>query len=216
MKKERVTLKASGFLYRGAEAVISEKDNTIIKERIKKPYRLTEIDEKLRKQRTKTEASLLREAARAGVNVPKILQESDFTLVLEKINGKMIKDMLDKNNMPEICKGIGQSVAKLHSFDIIHGDLTTSNMIIIENEMTVNPFQLYLIDFGLGFRSQKAEDKATDLHVLKEALEAKHHRFFNELWSSVILSYKKNSKFSSLTLKQLEKVESRGRYKQQY
>src|SRR3989338_1001698 len=143
--------------YKGAEAIISERrstdinSTTIIKERIIKNYRLPQIDAKLRKQRTKSEASLIREAARAGVNVPRIIEENEFSLELENISGKMVKDVIDESNAEEICKKIGMEVALLHKSGIIHGDLTTSNMIVKDGR----PFQLYLIDFGLGFRSQK-------------------------------------------------------------
>ncbi len=211
-------------LYKGAEAIISEKKQTdasgvysiaVIKERIKKSYRLPEIDEKLRKQRTKSEASLLREAARAGVNVPRILEENDFTLTLEKINGNMVKDMLNEKNMPEICKKIGQSVANLHSFDIIHGDLTTSNMILSSSD-------IYLLDFGLGFRSGKAEDKATDLHVLREALESTHFEWTDasgvktnlaeKAWKIILKAYKESYK-SEKVIGSLKNLEKRGRYR---
>ena len=62
---------------------------------------------------------------------------------------------------------IGESVARIHQKDIIHGDLTTSNM-IFKNE------KVFFIDFGLGYISRKIEDKAVDIHLLKQALEAKH------------------------------------------
>ena len=95
---------------------------------------------------------------------------------------------LDHNkNYKEICVQIGASIAKLHNANIIHGDLTTSNMIISKNK-------LYLIDFGLGFESHKAEDKAVDLHVLKEALEARHVKKSNEFCRIIIENYKKTSK----------------------
>ncbi len=201
-------------LYHGAEAVISEKKRTdasgvnsvaVVKERIKKSYRLPQIDERLRKQRTRGEASLLREAARAGVNVPRILEENDFTLTLEKIDGKMIKDILDENNMIEICKKIGQAVANLHSSDIIHGDLTTSNMISSHGN-------LYLLDFGLGFRSGKSEDKATDLHVLREALESTHFQISEKAWKIILKAYQQEYK-SEKVLASLKNLEKRGRYR---
>ena len=82
---------------------------------------------------------------------------------------------------------------------------------------STEPFQgkVYFIDFGLGFHSSKAEDKATDLHVLKEALEAKHPASSEELWNNILQGYKK-SKNAKATIGRLEKVELRGRYKEQY
>ena len=104
---------------------------------------------------------------------------------------------------------IGKNIAKLHDADIIHGDLTTSNMILSGKEV------VYFIDFGLGFISKKIEDKAVDLHLLKQALEAKHFTHWETLFKEVINGYS-SSKDSKLVLKQLEKVEKRGRYKEQY
>ena len=208
------------MLYRGAEAVISEqtgKPSTILKERIKKNYRLPQIDEKLRRQRTKSEASLLREAARSGVYVPKIIEEKIFELVLEKIDGPMVKSIINKENMRQICEKIGYSIAMLHSAGIIHGDLTTSNIMMKDNN-------IYLIDFGLGFRSGKAEDMATDLHVLNEALTSTHVFIAEKAWKILLNAYSQNYKryescgaasddSSKKVIASLENLEKRGRYR---
>ena len=69
-------------------------------------------------------------------------------------------------------------------------------------------FKLYFIDFGLGFFSTKAEDKAVDLHLLKQALESKHYKNFEKLYKTILKNYKHKD-----VLKRLEKVELRGRYK---
>jgi len=72
--------------------------------------------------------------------------------------------------------------------------------------------KIYLIDFGLSFHSTKIEDKSVDIHLLKQALESKHYQFYEKLLENFIEGYKK-SKNSKETLKRLEKVEERGRYK---
>ena len=77
---------------RGAEAVISKSDGKIFKERIKKDYRLPQIDEKLRSRRTKLEANLIREARRVGVLVPRILDLQKYAIEMEAIDGKLVKD----------------------------------------------------------------------------------------------------------------------------
>src|SRR3989338_5435896 len=195
------------LIAKGAEAAITRENETIIKERIKKGYRLPEIDDKLRKRRTALEARLLREARRAGVNTPQVLEEGKTTLVLEFIDGQKVKDILNKENFGEIFEKIGASVAKLHSYDIIHGDLTTSNMILNEKG-------LWLIDFGLGFISKRAEDKAVDLYLLHEALESTHFDILEEAWSSILASYKKRYEDSGKVIKALLDVEKRGRYKE--
>ncbi len=192
---------------RGAEAVITREDDAVVKERIKKGYRLTELDEKLRKQRTSTEAKLLRAAKRAGVNTPKILGEDKFSLTMEFIDGKKVRDVLSKKNAAEICEKIGEAVAKLHNYDIIHGDLTTSNMILKDEE-------IFFIDFGLGFASQRAEDKATDLYLLHEALESTHFEILGEAWKTVLNAYRKHYTGAEKVIKTLLEVEKRGRYKE--
>ena len=193
---------------RGAEAVLNKDDEFLTKERVKKSYRLKEIDEKIRKSRTKREASLIRAARRIGVNVPAIIDEDTKTIKMEFLAGKRIKDVLNENNYEELCTGIAAFIALLHKNDIIHGDLTTSNMMLKENE-------IYFIDFGLGFISRRFEDLAVDLHLLKEALEAKHFQHWEILFNEVLKGYKK-SKNSRRVLEQFKRVEKRGRYKEQY
>ncbi len=241
------------IIQQGAEAIISLEDNKIIKNRIKKSYRLPEIDEKLRKQRTKSEAKII-DKLKSIINVPKIISVDKNQIIMEYINGKKLSDNLDNlKNKFEIAEKIGQEIAKLHDSDIIHGDLTTSNMILVEtadkkftnvktplnkhppeenikiiNNKLVNHisskasnlaerseadkgFKVYFIDFGLGFHSKRIEDKAVDLHLLRQALEAKHFSCWQELFENALKGYK--SKDKAKILEQLKKVEARGRYK---
>ena len=143
------------LIAKGAEAELKRDGDTVVKERIKKGYRILELDDKLRKRRTALEARLLREARRAGVLTPQVLEEEKTSLKMEFIDGQKVKDVLDKNCI-SISKEVGRNVALLHSYDIIHGDLTTSNMLLKDGK-------LYLIDFGLGFISKREEDKAVYL-----------------------------------------------------
>jgi TP53 regulating kinase and related kinases len=194
----------------GAEAIIQKSGGNITKNRISKSYRFPELDEKLRKLRTRSETRLLLKAAKL-VPTPKVLASSEKTkkIQMQFISGKKLSEHLDKlPNYKIICKQIGRSLAKLHDADIIHGDLTTSNLIIKDNKV-------FFIDFGLGFHSHRIEDKAVDLHLIRQALEAKHPKIYKQAFHSIIQGYKSSSA-SSLTLKQLEKVEKRGRYKAQY
>jgi TP53 regulating kinase-like protein len=50
---------------------------------------------------------------------------------------------------------------------VIHGDLTTSNMIYKDG-------QIYLIDFGLSYVKNSIEDRAVDLYVLERAFISTH------------------------------------------
>ena len=198
------------IIKQGAESIIYLSDNNIIKERIKKNYRIKEIDLIKRKYPTRREAKLLEKAKQIGVNVPNVIKVDDknMKVLMEFINGSLVKEVLDDLNKGELkktCIEIGKEIAKLHNNDIIHNDLTTSNMLIKENKV-------YFIDFGLGFISNKLEDKAVDLHLLKQALESKHYKCFKEAFNSILKGYKKCHQFDEV-LKRLEKVESRGRYK---
>ena len=197
------------IIQQGAEAVIFLEKNKIIKKRKKKSYRIPEIDDRIRRRRTRSEAKLLTKAYEL-VSIPEIIKVDQKTkkIIMEFIDGKKLSDYLDKfplKKQKEVCKLIGGSTAKLHDADIIHGDLTTSNMILKYNK-------IYFIDFGLGFISHKFEDKAVDLHLLKQALEAKHFKNWEILFREVLKEYSK-SKDSEIVLERLNKVEKRGRYK---
>jgi len=187
----------------GAEAVLIRKKDKLIKNRIPKLYRLKEIDYKIRKSRTRREAKLL-----SRLNfVPRLFNFDDqkAEIEMEFIDGKLLRDIL--NNMyskkrKEICKLIGRQIYEMHQKGIIHGDLTTSNMILRNNK-------IYFIDFGLGFFSNRIEDKATDIKLLRQALESKHHTCFNRVYKEILKEYKDKKVLEWLK----DKVEKRGRYK---
>ncbi len=195
------------ILYQGAEAIILQEDSSIIKKkRIKKSYRIPEIDEKLRKLRTRGEARLM-ERASSIISVPKIIKADERAkeIDMQFIEGKKLSEHLDLlQNKQEVMELVGNETAKLHDADIIHSDLTTSNMILADKKV-------FFIDFGLSFHSTRIEDRAVDLHLLKQALEAKHFLYHAELFNSFLKGY--NSKDKAKILSQLKKVEARGRYK---
>ena len=204
------------IISQGAEAIIEEKENFIIKKRIEKSYRIKELDEKIRKLRTRSEGRIMERASKV-ISVPKIfkIDESKKEIEMQKINGKKLSDYINKCSIVEqekICIKIGENISKLHNHNLIHGDLTTSNMILIKNR---NNFEVYFIDFGLGFISSKVEDKAVDLHLLKEALEAGFSRRWEILFNFVKIGYKRYNR-SKFVLERLKAVEKRGRYKQGY
>ncbi|MBS3111768.1 Kae1-associated serine/threonine protein kinase [Candidatus Woesearchaeota archaeon] len=193
------------ILGKGAEAEIYKEGNKIIKDRISKGYRLKELDEKIRKLRTKSEKKLLDKASEI-VNVPKILNQEKFKLELEFIEGLKLSEYLDKlETKNEVCFKIGKELSKLHEKEIIHGDLTTSNLILKDKK-------IYFIDFGLGFVSSKIEDMAVDIHLFRQALESKHYKIYLECYESFLKGYRTFSKYLEV-IKRLDKVEKRGRYK---
>ena len=184
-------------------------DGRIIKNRFAKSYRVKEIDNRLRGFRTRREAKILQKLEAVSFPSPRLIRDDEKeNIIVEKIEGELVRYILEKQDFEKLSKEIGEKIAILHNNSIIHGDLTTSNMIL---EKSKN--KIYFIDFGLSFFSEKAEDKAVDLHVLKEALSSKHYRIGDECFKSVLDAYKKEAKDANLVLKRLEAVEKRGRYR---
>lgn len=209
-------VEGSSSLGRGAEAVLFKQEQQVVKKRVKKGYRHPKIDRQLRQDRTDLELKLLEKARRAGVNVPQAERKSDYELSLDFLPGQELKQVLNEqaagnSNKREAdyrhyLRQAGEAVAKLHARDVIHGDLTTSNLFVVEN-------RLYLIDFGLGFFSQREEDKATDLNLLRQDLQAAHPSLAEESFQAFKGSYKNNYEQGKKILERLKDVESRGRYK---
>jgi Kae1-associated kinase Bud32 len=190
------------IIARGAEAIIKRENNFIIKERIKKGYRINELDEKIRKKRTKLEAKIMREVRRIGISVPKIIEESDFSIKMEYVDGKVLRNVeIDE----KIIKEIAKIVAILHQNNIIHGDLTTSNFILKDDK-------IYLIDFGLSKFSRKIEDKAEDLLVLFYTLKGVHYEIFEKYWKIFEEEYCKNYSEGKKVIERMYEILKRGRY----
>lgn len=207
------------LIAQGAEAKIFLNKNEITKQRISKSYRIPKLDNSIRKQRTKAEAKILEKASKI-IDVPKVLGvggrgkeggiDNSFNINMEFIDGKRLSEKLDSFPLKEqkkIMNIIGNSVAKIHNQGIIHNDLTTSNMIYKNNKV-------YFIDFGLGFQNGKIEDKGVDIHLLKQALEAKHFKNWKILFNEFEKSYKKtNKKEFKKIFERLDSIEKRGRYR---
>ena len=203
------------MLYKGAEAEIClgeyMGDEVVQKNRIKKSYRIKNIDERLISFRTREEAKLMTEARLHGVSVPIIydVDQEKGVITMEYLRGKRIKDIL--NNLSEkerigVCKKIGESIACLHNNDLIHGDITTSNMIFLDD-------RVHFIDFGLGEKNSEIEAKGVDLHVLMEALESTHSRYA-DCFDYVLEGYKKELKEDAdQVIKKIEEIVKRGRYR---
>lgn len=203
------------LIQQGAEAKIFLSDEIITKDRIPKSYRHPSLDKRIRTRRTKAESKILNKALDLKINVPKVIATEKFSLQIEFIDGDKLSETLnsyDEKKQFQVMKKLGKQTALLHENNIIHGDLTTSNTILKENK-------IFIIDFGLGFISTKLEDKAVDLHLIKQALEAKHFRSpdhslgqnHEDLFKNFIKGYR--HKESKKVLERLEVVEKRGRYK---
>jgi Kae1-associated kinase Bud32 len=199
----------------GAEATVyldDDMDNSgkfsriVDKERSKKNYRHEDIDALLRKSRTRKEAKILKSLESYGF-APKLTGQKEHDILMEYIEGIQLKRLLDKK--PDLAISIGENLAIMHDLNLIHGDLTTSNMILRGPGKTQ---KLFFIDFGLSYNSSKVEDKAVDIHLFKQALESRHYKAYDKAYKEFMKGY--NPKNKKEILERLETVEKRGRYKE--
>lgn len=185
---------------------------TIIKERLSKAYRLPHLDESLRKFRTRREAKILQKLEELNFPAPHLREFSDkrMSIIMDFVPGEKLKEVLASgDDHQKLAAEIGRNVAKLHQNGIIHGDLTTSNMI-----QHANTGQLHFIDFGLSSFSEKVEDKAVDLYLLERALKSTPYEFGPELFERVMEGYREvYPERAAEVLERLEKVRRRGRNK---
>jgi len=190
------------LIAKGAESNIVKLDylgeKAVLKDRIPKGYRISEIDNKIRRARCKLEARLLSDAKRAGVVTPILYDVNlgDKSILMEEIDGVMVKDIIDE----DLAFKIGENISRLHSADIIHGDITTSNIMLRDG-------QLVFIDFGLGRHSTLDEDKAVDLLVLKKSLQSIDYNLAVKYFDCVLNGYDNESIVNTIS-----DIESRGRY----
>lgn len=185
----------------------------IVKKRLPKKYRPQQLDERIRFYRTLHEPQFINEAKKAGVPTPTIflVDVNENSVIMEFIEGKQVKQLLGeitKSERESICRKIGESIGRLHKTGIIHGDLTTSNMIINHER------KIYFIDFGLGEKSKELEAMGVDLHLMKRALQSTHFRFAEECFNAIIDGYKKiiGSEVTKGILEKIKEIERRGRY----
>lgn len=184
----------------------------IRKVRMAKPWRHVQLDGILRKSRTKHEVSCLKRAAEHGLTVPSVLHHDReaHAIILSYVPHPKLRDVIRAleradPKIPAILAAIGRTVAALHDADMIHEDLTTSNMLY-----DIHGDTLTLIDFGLGRVTTSAEDKAVDLYVLERALDASHPRLEGAM-DGILAAYKGASGKAAQTLARLEDVRRRGR-----
>ena len=203
----------SNMLEKGAEANIYPGGwmgrDVLLKERVSKSYRIEKIDHRLRKRRTKGEAKLLHLAKTCGVTTPLIydIDKENKTITMEYIPGKPVKDVFNESEISQIkiiCKKVGEKVARLHNCGIIHGDLTSSNLLLKDGEIV-------FIDFGLGKISDLVEDKGTDLLVFKKALTGIHYDIAEDCFQSILEGYQEADDYQEI-LEKIWDIEVRRRY----
>jgi len=175
----------------------------VSKVRSRKPYRHEALDVTIRKHRTIHEASFMSAAKSAGVASPFVhfVDPARAEIIMEFVEGQNVRDAIT----PDLCHEMGRYAAMLHASSIIHGDLTTSNFITSS--------KLVLLDFGLSYYSERTEDMATDIRLIKEVFTSAHIAVkkafprFMEGYASVA-----GEKKAGRMLENVKEIEQRGRY----
>jgi N6-L-threonylcarbamoyladenine synthase/protein kinase Bud32 len=208
---------------RGAEAVLEPADcfgrAVLAKRRQPKAYRHADLDAALRDGRTRDEGNLLVAARAVGVPVP-VVYDTDRaggTILLEPVAGRTLREQLEQDAAggragAALAEGrlrrLGEMVRRLHENGMAHGDPTTSNVLVPDAD---DASGLVLIDFGLGAFTEDAEDRAVDLHLLEEALEATDERA-PALFAAFLAGYGTGGR-ADAALRRLEAIRDRGRYR---
>lgn len=185
----------------------------IMKQRLPKAYRLPTLDEAIRTHRTVREPQSIHRAKEAGVPTPTIylVDIASANIVMEFIEGKQVKQILNDLSQAKrrsLCRHIGVLIGRLHSHGIMHGDLTTSNMILTSHG------KVFLVDFGLSERSNELEAKGVDLHLMKRALQSTHYRYVKKCFEAVMAGYSEvvGRNTTEDVLNKIQEIERRGRY----
>jgi len=205
------------LIKKGAEANLYieqwEGKKVIMKRRLAKAYRLPQLDLAIRTQRTLHEPLLLHRAKETGVPTPIIymIDLAESNIIMEYIDGKQVKRIL--NDLPQeeklrLCHHIGVLIGRLHKGGIIHGDLTTSNMILTAFG------EICFVDFGLGEYSEELEIRGVDLHLMKRALQSTHYKYAKECFKAVAAGYTESmgTEEAKKVLQKINEIERRGRY----
>ena len=214
------------ILTQGAEGVVYKAKwlgkDVILKERFSKKYRHPDLDKHITKERMKAEARSLARCLAIGLHVP-TLYDADLEngiLIIEYISESVTvrnylydvlnKDTFSSENVLSLARKIGHTLGRLHENNIIHGDLTSSNMLLT---MPFEKSDVILIDFGLSYVDERSEHKAVDLYVLERAILATHMN--SELFvENILAEYAKNTcQDSKSVIEKLDEVRQRGRKK---
>ena len=208
------------LLHKGAEANLYEGywfgKRVIFKHRIKKKYREESLDYNIRTIRTLNEGRALIKVKEEGINVPQVFEiDTEKALIIMKyIEGYKLRNLMHNLTNSEklnIFNKIGQQVARLHINGHVHGDITTSNIIVNEKN------QIFFIDFGLHEYSDSIEDKSVDIHLFKRVLISTHGKDYEPCFDAFLKGYqsiyeKIEKDESKLIIKTISAIERRGRY----
>ena len=200
------------LLKKGAEADIYltswNGKEAILKIREKKDYRNPILDRRIREQRTIRESGIISNVKSFGVRTPLVyfVDAKKCVMYMQHIEGNLVRDLVNRRVI-KTCEEIGRIVGTLHKNGVMHGDLTTSNFIVMKGT-------IFVIDFGLAQKTTRVEDHAIDLRLFKEILNSAHANIMKKSWNKFLQGYKKVVGLSrhNQVLRQVTVIESRGRY----
>ncbi|MFX0107307.1 MAG: KEOPS complex kinase/ATPase Bud32 [Candidatus Hodarchaeota archaeon] len=200
----------------GAESTISKLSqwnlDLLLKHRPEKPYLLDMIDSNLRRSRTNRECKMLTIARSLGIPTPSVLWIDlvSNTLTMELISGHQLKQLVGAvplRQLKVLCKEFGKLIALLHRGGIVHGDPTTSNVIVDTNS------KLWFVDFGLAEMNATVEMKGVDLHLMRRAFETTHWDYEDIMLEAALKGYKSvKMKDTNVVLSRMKEIRERGRY----
>ncbi|KAL2114504.1 hypothetical protein VUR80DRAFT_5989 [Thermomyces stellatus] len=225
---ELITQGAEGRLYKTTYLLPSLP--CALKYRLPKPYRHPVLDQRLTRQRIVAEARILAKCRREGVSVPAVyaVEEGAGCLFIEWIEGESVRASLNRwlrehadedtgasAEVKGLMRRVGRAVGRLHQIGVVHGDLTTSNMIMRparseDGGTGILDGEIVMVDFGLASQSIHDEDRAVDLYVLERAFGSTHPRA-EVLFDELLEGYKETFKQAHISLRKLEEVRLRGR-----
>jgi len=178
-------------------------------------YRHPTLNKKLTRQRLGMEVKGMMKARKLGIRTPTVLLVDTETnsIIMDRVEGITVKDWLRKGKYTEeelgrVLSAIGTQVAAMHDGSLVHGDLTTSNIIIREPSL-----ELTFIDFGLSFNTvaqNGPEDKGVDLYVMERAF-LNAHADKPGLFDKALEAYSQKTNQWKSTFKRYSEVRMRGR-----
>ena len=181
-------------------------NKAISKVRLEKSYRQKTLDYEIRRYRTLHEATMLSCVKSIGIRTPFIYFVDFVTteIIMEYVEGESLKEEINS----DLAFRMGKCAGLLHNNNIIHNDLTTSNFINSRNDEVV------MIDFGLAFFSERLEDKAVDIRLVKEVFQSSYISICALIFSEFIAGYTSilGEKRTQTTLRKVHDIERRGRY----
>ncbi|KAI5923907.1 Serine/threonine-protein kinase BUD32 [Camillea tinctor] len=228
---------ASTLITQGAEARLYKTTYLLphlpcaLKYRPPKPWRHPILDARLTRQRILAEARILAKCRREGVRVPAVyaVDEGGGWLAMEWVPGAAVRAGLNAHlatggerdesdaALVSVLRRVAAAVGGLHSVGVVHGDLTTSNMMLAPTpnhqgeEGAGLEGVIVIIDFGLASQSASDEDRAVDLYVLERAFASTHPRA-EALFTRVLeAEYGGAFRGAPVVLRKLEEVRLRGR-----